>query len=355
MLPAEFNSMFAPINSLANISDDARNLFNASFGEAFSGMTGGGVRRIRVAKTNFELIDGNNVTPVPSDGLIGVLVGASRGNYATWYARSYAPGQEPAAPDLVWEIDPACTVFPDALPAQYREKVNINGKLRWAFQIRKRLAFALLRNIDGQPVLDTDHPYMLDITSMSMYGDGVPAQNMYRWAGLRSVCQQASTSGITVTPNMFLTQIVLDPTVSVAGVVMFRPCMQNGQLGILAPDMLKKVYDCMLSEGTKELVTIHEKLTLDDAQPTATADTLQQPQIVTVPPVTQPAPAPAPEQPKPAPVQPAPQTEIGMASLLAQAEAAMHGTPAPAQPATTPAADATENNVQALLDQLSIS
>lgn len=355
-LPVSMDSMFVTSGSLAQLPEEITKAFASSYEDAFAGMGGAGQRRIRIRKTDFELLDGGSSTVIPANELAGVFVGAAKSNYAVWYERDYAPGQEPEAPDLIWNIDNNFTVFPDALPEEYRQKVMRGGKLRWAFQIRKRLAFVLLRNFNGQSVLDCDHPYILDVTAMSLYGNGLPQQNMYKWSGLRDLCQQYSAGGIQVTPSMFLTQIVLDPTVSVSGVVMFRPYFdRNNHLAFLSPDIMSQVYNIMCAESTQELLTVREKLTY--------GDDIQEASSRPAKPVRKEAAAPvqkAEPQPQPVAVPHAePAKDAAMRTLLDQAEAAMsQGKTETVSRNTAKAAPAPDegpvaNNVQALLDELS--
>lgn len=349
---SSMDGMFVSSGSLSQLPEELTKAFASSYEDAFAGMGGAGQRRIRIRKTDFELLDGGSSTVVPAQELAGVFVGAAKSNYAVWYERDYAPGQEPEAPDLIWNIDPEFTVFPDALPEEFRQKVMRGGKLRWAFQIRKRLAFVLLRNFGGQTVLDCDHPYILDVTAMSLYGNGLPQQNMFKWSGLRDLCQQYSAGGIQITPSMFLTQIVLDPTVSVSGVVMFRPYFdRNGKLAFLNPDIMSQVYATMCAQSTQDLLTVREKLTYGDDNTQAPA----------APKATAPA-APAAPKLKPETVSvphAEPAKDAAMRTLLDQAEAAMShkaGTApasAPVQNKPSSEENPVANNVQALLDELS--
>lgn len=356
-LPVSMDSMFVTSGSLAQLPEEITKAFASSYEDAFAGMGGAGQRRIRIRKTDFELLDGGSSTVIPANELAGVFVGAAKSNYAVWYERDYAPGQEPEAPDLIWNIDNNFTVFPDALPEEYRQKVMRGGKLRWAFQIRKRLAFVLLRNFNGQNVLDCDHPYILDVTAMSLYGNGLPQQNMYKWSGLRDLCQQYSAGGIQVTPSMFLTQIVLDPTVSVSGVVMFRPYFdRNNHLAFLSPDIMSQVYTTMCAESTQELLTVREKLTYGDDSQEAPSKPAKPVRKEAAAPVQKAEPQPQP-QPQPVTVPHAePAKDAAMRTLLDQAEAAMSkkaGVEAPVQKTEAAAEGPVANNVQALLDELS--
>ena len=342
MLPVSFNADMFVDASQINLPDNVRQGFGDMMASAFAGMSSGGFRRIVIGKTGFQLVDGGGSVDVPADQLYGVCVGASPSNYAVWYAKAYQPGQEPEAPDLIWNLNETMTNFPDALPAKYREKIGDGPTKRWGFQIRKRLAFALLRPSAAGLSLDTDNPYVLDITSMSIFGKGAPQANMYKWSGLRSICMQHSAGGVQVTPAMFMIQIVLDPNVAVPGVVSFKPHIQNGRLMLLNPSLMQAVYDCVTSPATQEMLQIREKLDYDGAPKQAAPQPQPQPQ-------PQPAPQPQPSQ----------VTE----QLLAQAQAAAKA--APAQEASRlaraqammdegakPAPQSQSGNVEDLLNQL---
>ena len=190
---------------------------------------------------------------------------------------------------------------------------------------------------------------------MSLYGNGLPQQNMYKWSGLRDLCQQYSAGGIQVTPSMFLTQIVLDPTVSVSGVVMFRPYFdRNNHLAFLSPDIMSQVYTTMCAESTQELLTVREKLTYGDDIQEASSRPAKPVRKEAAAPVQKAEPQP---QPQPVTVPHAePAKDAAMRTLLDQAEAAMSkkaGAEAPVQKMEAAAEGPVASNVQALLDELS--
>lgn len=265
------------------LPDNVMQSMAAMYGEMFNGLGGANMRRIKVRKTDFLLIDGQNQEAVPADQMVGVLVGSSPHNHAVWYQKDYVPGQEPEAPDLTW-LMPTPDTFPDALPVQFRSKINRNGAERWAFQILRRLAFALIRNVNGNMVLDLERPYIMDLSSMSLFGKGLPEQNMFKWGGIRDVCNQHSVPGLQVTPSMFMTQIIIDPNTSVNGVVLFRPMrdQHSGQLQFLDSNLIMAVHECAQKQSTRDMLTIREKLTYDGAASAAAA-----PQAQTAPPAGQ--------------------------------------------------------------------
>lgn len=287
-----------PVSQLPILNSDVLQTFTNVFDDAFNGFGGANFRRIKVRKLDFALCENGAQEVVPANGLYAVLVGAAPVNHCVWYSRVYAPGQEPEAPDLTW-IQHTPDTFPDALPVEFRRKQNVNGQERWAFQICRRTVWCVARIVNGQLFLDTEKPYIFDLTSSSLFGKSIPEQNMYKWGGLRDVCRQYSTATFTCTPSMFLTQIVLDVNSPVQGVVMFKPMRDNnGNMLFLDESNLYQVQECAMRQSTQDLAVVREKLTYGDA-PVQTVEQaapllsgLMQ-EIQTVPPVAPSAPAPA--------------------------------------------------------------
>lgn len=227
----------------------------------FSDLGGGAMRFIRPRKSDFLLVDGGNQEVVYGHELFGVLICVAPTNHCVWYDREYAPGQEPSAPDLIWN-QTAPDQFPDALPEMYRHKILRNGQERWGFQIRRRSVWALCRkDPNGQMMLDMSRPFILDLTSMSLFGKSNPQQNAYKFAGLKDLCTQYSGNGFICTPSMFMTQIFLDPNVSVAGVVVFRPARDaQGNLSFLDAQTIQSVYAARTSQEVQDMRVVREKL-----------------------------------------------------------------------------------------------
>ena len=285
--------------------------------EDFAGL-GSGLRFIRPRKADFLLIDGGTQEVVGGSSLVGVLIAAAPYPHCVWYAKEYAPGQEPEGPDLIW-IQHTPGEVPDALPPQFRQKIMKNGKERLAYQIRRRTVWALLRpQGNGQFSFDLEKPYVLDLTSMSLFGKSRPEANAYTYKGLRDVCLQFSNSAMTVSPSMFVSQIVPNLAETVTGVVNFCPMRsQDGMLQFLDPNIIMKVFDARERDDVKDILNVQEKLTLGDApaKPAQPApQTFSAPTYVNPQPPVQPAPQPAPA-PKPA--------DNSAASLLAQAQSVL--------------------------------
>lgn len=287
-----------PVAQLPILNSDVMQAFVNVFDDAFNGFGGANFRRIKVRKLDFALCENGAQEVVPANGLYAVLVGAAPVNHCVWYSRVYAPGQEPEAPDLTW-IQHTPDTFPDALPVEFRRKQNVNGQERWAFQICRRTVWCVARIVNGQLFLDTEKPYIFDLTSSSLFGKSIPEQNMYKWGGLRDVCRQYSTATFTCTPSMFLTQIVLDVNSPVQGVVMFKPMRDNnGNMLFLDESNLYQVQECAMRQSTQDLAVVREKLTYGDAP--VQVQTPVQPTVSVTPA----------QSPKPAPVQASVQASV---------------------------------------------
>lgn len=292
LVPISFNG-----SQLPTLSGDFMQKMKEAMASDFSDLSSGGMRFIRPRKSDFLLVDGGNQEVVYGHELFGVLICAAPTNHCVWYAKEFAPGQEPAAPDLIWN-QTAPDVFPDALPEQYRHKVIRNGQERWGFQIRRRTIWALCRkDMNGQMMLDVSRPYILDLTSMSLFGKPNLQQNAYKFANFKDVCNQYSSNGFICTPSMFVTQIFLDPNVSVTGVVVFRPQRDpQGNLVFLDGQTIQSVYEARMSQEVQDVREVKEKL---DWTPDGGAQ-LAQP--VVLPTIGTPVQAPAAPAPQPAPI-----------------------------------------------------
>ena len=339
---------------------------DALMDNAFSGF-GAGLRILKPGKMSFKLIENRQEIDIPNGQVFGVLLGVAPCNYASWYARQYAPGQEPSRPDLVWMM-PTADTFPDALPAEYHQKVSVNGQERWGFRIARRTVWALMTNQNGQFYLDLERPVVLDITSTSLYGNSDPRSNSYRWGGIKGFCDRHSQPGVfRCNPAMFVTQIILDPQSPVSGVMLFRPNLDpNGNPSYLDSQTYTAVIQMASTERVAEMLQVNEILTYapngagviqpapaavniaNSVQPVQqpvvqpvqqpVVQPVQQPvQQPVVQPVQQPVVQPV-QQPVVQPVQqpvqqPAP---AGMNDMLSRAAAVLDGAPAPA-PAPAPA------------------
>ena len=292
LVPITFNG-----SQLPTLSGDFMQKMKEAMTSDFNDLSGGGARFIRPRKSDFLLVDGGNQEVVYGHELFGVLICAAPTNHCVWYAKEFAPGQEPAAPDLIWN-QTAPDAFPDALPEQYRRKVIRNGQERWGFQIRRRTIWALCRkDASGQMMLDVSRPYILDLTSMSLFGKPNLQQNAYKFANFKDVCNQYSSNGFICTPSMFVTQIFLDPNVSVTGVVVFRPQRdQQGNLVFLDGQTIQSVYAARMSQEVQDVREVKEKL---DWMPDGGVQPIQPVVLPTIG-----TPVQAPVQPMPQPVQP---------------------------------------------------
>lgn len=318
---------------------------------------------IRPGKMDFTLTEGGVPRQVANGQVVGVCLGIAPHDFCTWYAKKYTPGQEPERPDLLWEW-PNRDAFPDALPVQYRQKVMLNGSMRWDFRIARRSVWALATtDANGQMALNLSSPYILDITSMSLFGKSNTQVNQYRWSGLIGFCNRFSQPPHFVcSPSVFLTQLLLDATSSVSGVMVFRPMLSpDGN----APQYLDSatfsaVVNTMLSQQVQDMLKVREILDYTPAgasaqsAPEAPQPTVQ-PVVTGTPPVrqfVQTAAAPAAPQPA-APVQQWVQpSEAGTVDdLLGAASEMLYGGAQPATSRTTAAAQQSTAPVQPSVQQ----
>lgn len=326
----------------------------AAMSEEFKDFAGGTFRRIKARRMDFQLIGDGGTVDVPANELIGVMLATAPYNHCIWYAKSFTPGQEPDSPDLVW-IQKTPDDFPAALPKKFHSKIVDNGREHWGFQILRRTVWALARRgADGQLNIDYDRPYILDLSSMSMFGKGAPENNMYKLSGLVNFCKRQSSNAYIVNPCMFLTQIALDTTASVTGPLMFRPQLTpDGRSAALLPtEHIAAAMQARNSQEVQDLLTVREKLDYPGpGAPKGMATGAQVAQLAEMPapaPVAMPVTPVAPVAPAPAPAPaPVPQTVVQVnqpvsqtsaaESLLAQAQAALSGGVTYATPAAAPA------------------
>lgn len=298
-----------------------------------SGFTGA-FNRIKPGKMDFTLVEGGVARRVDNGQVVGVCLGMAKHDYCSWYEKSYVDGQEPEQPDLVWEWADH-NKFPDALPKQYQQKMNRQGQPRWDFRIARRSVWALVQpDAAGQPTLNIDNPYILDITSSSLYGASDTAAGLYKWSGLIQLCNRFSQPpNFICSPAMFLTQLRIDPQSTVAGVILFKPMITNGALAYLDSNTFMHVVEAMQSQAVKDMLQVREIL---GKETPAAAPVKPEPAPVVPPMQTATAPAtPAAKEPEVA----------GSEDLLAQAQALLNGPAAPSAPASQAAPAAPAGNV----------
>lgn len=360
--------------------------------EGFSGS----FNRIKVGKADFTLVEGGVARQVPNGQVFGILLGFSPVDFCTWYEKQYVVGQEPENPDLCWEW-PDHNQFPEAVPAALRQKTNVGGVERWQFRIARRSVWALAsaNPQTGELTLGLQNPYILDITSASLFGKSNTQLNEFKWAGLMNFCNRFSQPPhFYCSPAMFMTQIMIDMQSPVPGVVVFRPNIAADGLSPQYIDntVFEAVANAMLSQQVKDMLKVREILewpkqgnaptntttvAAATAQPSAApimepvAPAVQaavtQPAGFTIPETAQAQSQPVQQLVQPAPVQPAaPAQPVAAPSpasdLLAQAKAAMRKTNGqaaqPVQTATQPAqpsvpiADGVNNTTAAAIDSL---
>lgn len=347
-----------PVNLSQNaqfptLPDDLMALFKADAEQDWAGLGSTAVRRLKMSMTGFTIGAGSDAQNIPFDQLVGVCIATAPYNHCTWYQRSYQPGQEPEAPDLVW-VQRVEGQFPDALPEKFHKKVMKDGSERWDFKIQRRSVWAFMQPTATGYTLDLDNPVVFDISSMNLFGKSYPEQNMYKWTGIVSLCKRMSTGGRIITPAMFPIRIFPDGKLRQTSVIVFQPMMQNGFPQFLDANTIMAVREKRMSPEVQDMLNITEKLTFEGAATPAPQPIQQQPiQPQTSSMFATTGAAPAAQQTivsAPAPQIPAADPN-DMASLLAQAQAALNGANKPAAPAGTSASAA--DAIAALMAQAS--
>ena len=281
MLPVamnETNSVALPQDMLAEFSAYAENDFND--------FSNGSVRRLKVERMNFAIKGSGDSNVVPFDKLIGVCLAVAKYNHCVWYARDYTPGMEPERPDLCW-VQRTDNFMPESLPKEFHTKIMRNGAERWAYQRMRRTVWAFFHeDASGQPMLDLDNPVVFDVTSMSLWGSASEKEQLYKWSGIIQMCRRMSTQQAPVLPMMFPIQIVPDGSVSVLGVVSFRPILgPNGYPRFFDVNTLSAIAEKRRSMEVQDLLEIEERLEYNGvaAQPAAPVQAVKPAQVVKPP------------------------------------------------------------------------
>lgn len=304
-------------NTVPQLPESLMAMFRADAEQDWAGLGSTSVRRLKVGKMGFTIGSGQDAQEIGANDLAGVCIATAPHNHCVWYERDYAPGMEPAQPDLVWEQKTDGYICP-ALPQQFHKKVMRGGAERWAFQTLRRTVWAFFKNDpNGQMMLDLDNPVVFDISSANLYGKSYPEQNLYKWSGLVAMCKRISTNGAVITPAMFPTQILIDGKMSIGGVVVFRPAIaSNGYPSFLDVEAIKAIRAKRTTPEVQDMLTIREKLDYGTGESAVTPAPIPQP--------IQPQPVAQPQVSSPSPAQP---------DLLAQAQQALNQPPSAPTPA----------------------
>ncbi len=304
----EYGDLFARSGAELAINAELSNLIKAQYDEQF-GSLGIGFRKITDGEGCFELTAGGVVEKVPYNALTVVFIAMEPYDHARWYEKGFDNKQkdERTPPDLVWHMVKR-DVYPEALPARFRDKVQLNQSEKWGFQIKRRALFARVNtNPDtGMYWIDLENPYILDIPSTSMYAESRASEGLFRWKDIPEFCRKYSTPGFNVYPNMFMIQLVKDYS-SNKGVFYFTPktiydqAKQRYELPIFNAKLIAEIYAAATKPENKAMYTTVEKLTytpkgevmpVTAQQPPVQQPPVQQPPVqqapVQQPPVQQP-------------------------------------------------------------------
>lgn len=247
--------------SLPELNDTQLKQASAVFGSVFNGITSG-MARLKVRKMDFLLSYGQDSEAIAANNMFAVLVGAADCNHAVWYHSKYTGiDDKGTAPDLVWKM-PTENTFPDALPRQFREKVNRDGRTVWAFQVRRRTVWVRVVPEKHGVRFDWERPFIFDLTGQSLYGKSMPDDNLYKWTALCSMCMAKG-----ITPGHFVTSIMHDMTIQNPGPVFFSPWRDNNKaLLYLDAASMKKLLEVATSDHVKNMCDVKEKLTYGDEE-----------------------------------------------------------------------------------------
>jgi len=210
---------------------------------------GGAFRNISLKGNRFNFKEGGNVTIHPKTTLECVILHMGYGQHHDWYSKGYNPNADNVQPDAVWY---AKSGFPNEVPAHIREK-KPDGSYHYNFRQRLVVAAIVTNAQTGQPYLDLERPWVLDIGAKSLFGEAQPALSAFSLSGLVRFCKSNRLA-----PCQFVTQLIFDARESVPS-LQFRPFMQDGVVQLLGPDWLPGVYHAMSLPEVQDMARIKER------------------------------------------------------------------------------------------------
>lgn len=229
------------------LTEEAFRAFGSTFDTMFANMAVQG-RYLKCAADGLHVTIGDNTEILPYNGTSFVCLGANPYRHCVWYQTAYQAGREDK-PTLLW-LDRGDGTFPEELPVELKQKVKLaNGKLGWAYQIKQRTVWALIRtNADNTKYIDFENYLICDLPSTTLFGkEEAKKRNTLTWIGVGQYCQQLSSKlRCPVHPAMFETQFVQGAQ---AGVFFFRlsPQMFGAELllaisqWLTAPEIQKAI------------------------------------------------------------------------------------------------------------------
>lgn len=182
----------------------------ASIKQSFAGMDdfGVGFRSIGLKGRQFRLRDGGSEEIWPSNNLPVVILGMARDNTCSYYSKGYNENEDKVPPDAIWHEKQGPPNIP-AVPHDILQK-RPDGKLKYKLYRRIVVAVVKMNPVTRGMYIDLENPYVLDVGSMSMFGDGIPQLNAYSLSGLSQWC---SKHGIDVMCQFYTNLIFTDRSV----------------------------------------------------------------------------------------------------------------------------------------------
>ena len=248
-LPAQISVPQLPADALTNFG----NLFDNMFGSL-------AISQGRFMKAAVDGLHLGTDEVLPYNGTSFVCLGANRYRHNVWYNTAYQAGKEDR-PTLLW-VDHGDNRYPDEFPMHLRQKIQLtNGKYGWAFQIKQRTVWALIRqNQEGQRFIDFENYYICDLPSSSLFGkEDAKRRNALTWLGVGQYCQSLSTRlRCPIHPAMFEIQFVQGSQV---GVAFFRLSQQ-----MFSSELLLDISHWINSEDIKRACEVQEILHIGEGE-----------------------------------------------------------------------------------------
>jgi len=248
-------------------------------GDIGGGLVGGGFNRIALRQGSFIQITDAGEVEVPTKYLDGIIIAGNPDVSRQYFEDAYVPGsgQKPACtshngvtPDFPARVKagtPAsrmpgksCNVCPLNVSGSGKD-----GKGR-ACAFRKRIV--LISAEDLFSGVENPTPYVFDVSSMSMFGDGWQERNMYSFQQyVRELARPRDRLPGGIPVQMVVTRIVFDTRQTVP-VVVFNVAPQSPQApSFLSGSQAKFVKELGESDAVTRLLTVSEYETGAPAAP----------------------------------------------------------------------------------------
>ena len=243
--------------SVPQLPAEALNQFASLFDNMFGSLTISQGRFMKAAVDGLHL---GSDEVLPYNNTSFVCLGANRYRHNVWYNTAYQAGKEDR-PTLLW-VDHGDNRYPDEFPMHLRQKIQLtNGKYGWAYQIKQRTVWALIRqNQQGQRFIDFENYYICDLPSSSLFGkEDAKRRNALTWLGVGQYCQSLSTRlRCPIHPAMFEINFVQGSQV---GVVFFRLSQQ-----MFNSELLIDISRWINSEDIKRACEVQEILHIGESE-----------------------------------------------------------------------------------------